>query len=418
MTSSNAAPIVSIVLATHNRCAVVRNTLDRLAECGIDRSEYEIVVVDNASDDGTPAAVRSQTDVLLQLRRNAGSCSKMYGVDRSTGRFIVFLDDDSYPRPGSIARMIERFESDPQLGAAGFRVHLPDGRQEGSALPSVFVGCGVGFRAEALRGVGGLDRSFFMQAEEYDLSFRLVAAGWKVKVFDDLHVDHLKTDHARRSERTTYYDVRNNLRVIARYLPPEYERVYRADCVQRYAWLAEHDGHQDAYTRGARAGRWRGAWERMQYRRRRLAPAALEHFFQCESIARRMATLANGGVRRLVFAGLGKNVFPFHRGAQLAGIAVAAIGDDRFGAVAGRKYRGAAILPLAEALRRSHDAVVISDTAPVHAAVTRDRVLACASQPVHDWFGVPRAHPPVEIRSSAPPPSSDDIPAEAARVGV
>ena len=61
--------------------------------------------------------------------------------------------------------MIEHFEADPRLGAAGFTVHLPDGRLEGGALPGVFLGCGVGFRAEALRGAGGLDPSLFMQAE-------------------------------------------------------------------------------------------------------------------------------------------------------------------------------------------------------------------------------------------------------------
>jgi putative ABC transport system substrate-binding protein len=48
------------------------------------------------------------------------------------------------------------------------------------ALPGVFVGCGVGLRAEAYAESGGLDRTFFMQAEEYDLSFRLAVAGWEV----------------------------------------------------------------------------------------------------------------------------------------------------------------------------------------------------------------------------------------------
>src|SRR3990172_601948 len=109
-----------------------------------------------------------------------------------------------------------------------------------------------------------------MQAEEYDLSFRLVNAGWKVEVFDDLYVEHLKTEHARRSERTTFYDVRNNLRVIARYLPTPQGRVYREDCLQRYEWLAWRDGQERAYNRGVRAGRRRSFLERWTYHRRRL----------------------------------------------------------------------------------------------------------------------------------------------------
>ena len=211
-------PHVSFVLATHNRRDIAMDTVRRLAACELDRRDYEIIVVDNASTDGTPDALEPHVDRLIRLGRNAGSCAKTYGVEQATGRYIVFLDDDSFPRAGSIERMIERFHSDPKLGAAGFTVHLPGGRKEGGALPGVFVGCGVGFRADALRRCGGLDPTFFMQAEEYDLAFRLVAGGWRIEVFDDLHVEHRKTLQARRSERTAYYDTRNNLRVVARYL--------------------------------------------------------------------------------------------------------------------------------------------------------------------------------------------------------
>ena len=51
------SPDVSFVLATHNRCAVVMDTLSQLLRCGLDRRDYEIILVDNASDDGTPEAV-------------------------------------------------------------------------------------------------------------------------------------------------------------------------------------------------------------------------------------------------------------------------------------------------------------------------------------------------------------------------
>ena len=83
-----------------------------------------------------------------------------------------------------------------------------------------------------------------MQAEEYDLAFRLAATGWRVRVFDDLHVHHEKTTQSRQSDRTTYLDVRNNLRVVARHLPPPYYRFYRHDLLARYKWLAMHFGHE------------------------------------------------------------------------------------------------------------------------------------------------------------------------------
>jgi hypothetical protein len=310
--------------------------------------------------------------------------------------------------------MIERFDSDSRLGAAGFLVHLPDGRQEGAALPDVFVGCGVGLRADALRGAGGLDRSFFMQAEEYDLAFRLAACGWRVKVFDDLHVNHLKSGDARKSDRTTYYDTRNNLRVAARYLPARHYGVYRKDWLQRYAWLAERDGHVRAFRNGARVGsRW-SALERLTHRRRRLASDILEPFFRWGYISGCMAGLAASGVRRVVLADLGKNVFAFWVGARRANLKLLAVGDDRF-AAPGRRYRGAPVLPLSEALDLEPDAIVVSNCSAVHGAHTYERLAGVGvattrgselrqdGPPVFHWFAP----------STGSPSSQAELPPEA-----
>jgi hypothetical protein len=296
------------------------------------------------------------------------------------------LDDDSYPHPGAVDRMIAHFQADPRLGAAGFRVHLPDGRQECSALPNVFIGCGVGFRADALRLVGGLDRSFFMQAEEYDLSFRLINAGWKVETFDDLHVEHHKSPCARRSERTVYYDTRNNLIVAARYLPEPYATLYRQDWLQRYGWLAAADGRLPAFLRGAAAGAWRALWERASYAGHRLMPSAFETLFRVGFLERRLRRLARDGTRRVVLADLGKNVLAFHLAVEAAGTRVTAIGDDRF-ARPGRRYRGCPILSLQAALQTRPDAVVVSNTSTVHAARTLEKVSLRFGGPVHCYFG-------------------------------
>ena len=294
-------PIVSIVVATHNRRDVLAATLARLGGGGLEREEYEVIVVDNASTDGTAQAAARHANRVVRLSSNEGSCAKAYGVEQASGRYVLFLDDDSYPQAGSVASMVGHLEHDSGLGAAGFVVHLPDGREEGSALTEVFLGCGVGFRAEALRSAGGLDRSFFMQAEEYDLAFRLVGAGWGVHLFDDLHVDHLKSPDARQTERTTFYDICNNLRVVSRYLSDPYYTVYRKDWEQRYGWLARQHDHGRAFRHGLRAGRWRGRVERWGYRRRRLSQDALEHFFRWEFVRRKMAALAQNDFRRRLF---------------------------------------------------------------------------------------------------------------------
>jgi GT2 family glycosyltransferase len=199
-TIPNANLLVSFVLSTHNRRKELHNTLASLYLCGLTKEAFEIFVIDNASKDGTAEAIRRDFPqvIVLEQKKNRGSCAKNAALPLARGRYVVFLDDDSYPRYGSIGRMIRHFETDPDLGAAVFSVHLPDGSSECSAYPDVFIGCGTGFRRKALAEVGGLPEDFFMQAEEYDLSLRLLDAGWTLKRFDDLHVVHLKSSTARR----------------------------------------------------------------------------------------------------------------------------------------------------------------------------------------------------------------------------
>jgi GT2 family glycosyltransferase len=381
-------PIISIVMATHNRRAVVEHTLSQIDQCGLDRADYETIVVDNDSTDGTPAAIVHRVNRLICLPRNAGSTAKAFGTDEAKGTYILFLDDDSYPRPGCLERMIRRFEDYGHLGAAGFAVHLPTGRKECAALPGIFVGCGVGLRTEAYKEVGGLDRTFFMQAEEYDLSFRLAAAGWDVDVFDDLQVEHEKTPQERCGDRTVHYDTRNNLRVVARYLPSPFAAIYRVDCVQRYEWLAAREGeeHLRAFHRGRLAGDLHGVVERRLYHRNRLSEPAFERFFRWSEIRNRMTELWQGGANRLLFADLGKNIYPFHLAARQLGLDVVAIADDRF-AAPGRDYRGTPILPVAEALNCAYDAVVVSNTGAVHAADTAALLTLKTKAPIHCWFG-------------------------------
>ncbi|MFQ5490853.1 MAG: glycosyltransferase [Phycisphaerae bacterium] len=403
-------PDVSIILATFNRREITCRTLEKLFGPCAPTVPYEVLVVDNASTDGTAEAIRASFSQvrLISAPRNLGSCAKSLAVDPAGGRYILFLDDDSYPRPGSVERMIRQFDNHPRLGAAGFRVHLPDGRQECSAFPDVFVGCGVGFRADALREVGGLDPTLFMQAEEYDLSFRLVNAGWQVRTFGDLHVEHLKTPLSRRSERTVYYDIRNNLIVAARYLPDDALDLYRHDWLLRYGWLAAADRRWRPYWRGAVAGWLAGLSDRPKYARRRLSQPAFETLFRWDQVAAHLQDLAAAGARRIILADWGKNVLAFYLGAKLAGLTIQAIGDDHF-TRPNRHYRNLPILTLDQALNQPCDAVVVANTSPVHAQRTRDRLANLTPLPVHCWFAADsQIHHQPNQNSPRPAPTTTD----------
>ncbi len=393
---------LSIVLATHDRPAVLAHTLARLAARAPDPRAVETIVVDNASQNDVGDIVRDHPGVrLLRLARNAGSCAKAFGVDVARAPVVLFLDDDSCPRSGSIERMLARFDADPRLGAAGFTVHLPDGHQECSALPHVFVGCGVGLRTAALRAVGGLDRSFFMQAEEYDLSFRLLQAGWKVEVFGDLAVEHLKSPRARRCQRTAYLDVVNNLRVLARYLPQSHYAIYQADWLARYRRLAQVHGHDAVFRRGCWVGRWRALLERPRYRRWRLSPRVLEEVFRWSYIEARMAALKkSAGVRRIVFADWGKNIYAFYRAARQAEVEVLAVAEE--GASPALRYRDVPLASISAAVALPADAWIISNTSYVHAAERAGMLAGRVAVPVYNWFPPPPAPPAPEPETPRP----------------
>ncbi len=359
---------ISFVLATYRRDEALRRTLTRVAESTPRSVRFELIVVDNADSEETAALVAQFSWARrIAVRQNAGSTAKALGAHDAAAPILMFLDDDSAPRAGCVERMLAVFERHPDLSYAGCTVHLPNGAQECSALPHVFVGCGVGLRAATLRQVGGLDASFFMQAEEYDLAFRLSAAGWGGTVFADLQVDHEKTPDARSSERRTFCDVRNNLRVIDRYLPEPHRTRYAEDALLRYRALADHNGFGDAALRASSEGARIGTQERPAYARWRLSAALIERFFEIQRISARLRDLAAGSVRRVLLAGPGKNIFAFYEACRAANILPVAVADDVLAARVAA-YRDVPAVPVAAAAnRRDFDAVVIANTSYVHA---------------------------------------------------
>lgn len=359
------AMLVSFIIATCNRRDAVLRTLFQLQCCGLGAQQMETFVVDNASRDGTAAAIAAQFPEvrLIALRRNRGACAKNLAIPAARGRFVVFLDDDSFPLPGSMLRMIRHFEADPQLGAAGFTVSLPDGSQESSAYPDVFIGCGVGFRRRALQQVGGLPDDFFMQAEEYDLTLRLMQAGWQVRNFEDLHVLHEKTPAVRRRARTVRLDVRNNYVLASRHFPPEWRRAMRADWMHRYRLLSARSSQRAAFWTGLVQGVCRASLRR----RTPVGSAVFEQFARATAALHHLKSARDAfGIRRAILLDYGKNMLPFWLAAQALSIEVVAVADDNLAGLNAR-YRGVPIVSTAAASRLHFDAAIVSNSSPLRA---------------------------------------------------
>jgi len=382
------APLVSFLIATFNRRDVLLRTLGELNHCALQPDEFEILLVDNASTDGTAEAVlREFPGVnLFPLARNRGPCAKNVGLRDARGEFVVFLDDDSFPSADTIPRMVEHFDSDPRLGAAVFTITLPDGSRECSAYPDVCIGCGTGFRRDALIAAGGLPDDFFMAAEEYDLSLRLLNAGWRVRTFDDLHATHLKTPGSRFPARITRLDARNNVLLAMKHFPDPWRMRYSVAWLERYRLMARANGTSTALWAGALQGLARG----MTQEHRPINPDAFEQFSKIEETRMRLANAARAlNLRRVLFLDVGKNFIAYHEAARALGLEIAGVADARLGG-RGFRYRGVSVLADDQAWAASFDAAIVSNLSPVHAKMrlAQWQRRSAGGIPVIDLFGI------------------------------
>ena len=424
-------PKVSFIVSTRNRCETLLHTIERVRNCGLSTGEFDLFVVDNASTDGTANRVAETHPWvrLIRLKKNSGAVAKNVALPKALGQYIVFLDDDSFPEPGAIRQMMRHFEADPKLGAATFTITLPDGSNECSAYPDVFIGCGVGLRRKALRHVGGLPNDFFMQAEEYDLSLRLLNAGWRVRTFDDLHVTHLKTPQARVSSRTMRLDTRNNLYLILRRFPMRFIGPYLYDWMKRYAWIAISKNAIGPFLCGLIEGTLRSL---LRPRRSAISEVAFEQFAKIKETQKRLtvhfadAPPHAGGARgrvlerdvattrsspptlpspakgegekyaRVILIDVGKNIYAYWRACQTLGIEIVAIADPKL-ARPSRRYRGIRLVDDETARALPHDAAIIANLSTVQARDRRSAWRATHDRPVIDLFD----ENPGEIASSA-----------------
>ena len=357
---------LSYVIITRNRRDVLLKNLARLEEnTHLSKRSWEVIVVDNASDDDSPEAVakKFKSVRMICLAENEGMPARNHGFRKARGKYVCLLDDDSYPTGRAIPTSVSYLEHNPKTAAVVGRVVLPDGSREAAALPGVLMGGASVVRKTVLDQTGGFSPEFFRQAEEYDLSFRIFRHGHRIERFEDVVFGHDKAPGGRVSALVHKMDLRNNLILVERYLPRALRRAYRHDWVQRYSALARHDGHGEA----AKSAMFEAlVWARRERSvgRQTLDDATLETIFgfraQAEAVA---AWQRQHGVRRVVIGDFAKNVYATWLACREAGMEVVAVADDR-DAFAGMHYRGVPILKCAEAAGTAPDGVVVANTNP------------------------------------------------------
>ena len=218
---ANADVVVSIV--SHSNRDLVLRCLDALERSRGSRYTQEVVVLDNASRDGSVEAIREQfprVSVIAQGRRCGFGANHNSVIAATRSRYLLLLNDDAVVEEGLLDQLVEYLEERLPVAAVAPRIVSPDGQPQQTAWRSptpmgclLFAltlgrvgwvqstgrdprpvgwasGCALLVRRDALEHVGGFDERFFMYAEDTDLCRRLSDAGYEIHFLPSAHVTH------------------------------------------------------------------------------------------------------------------------------------------------------------------------------------------------------------------------------------
>jgi GT2 family glycosyltransferase/ubiquinone/menaquinone biosynthesis C-methylase UbiE len=145
-------PIASIIIPVYNEVRYTESCLEQLSKTLPRNFKGEIIVVDDASSDETPAVLQHCAELdkrikVLRNPQNAGfiaSCNR--GAEAACGEILVFLNNDTLPLPGWLPPLLRVLRDKPDAGAVGGKLVYPDGKlqEAGGIIFSDGSGCNFG----------------------------------------------------------------------------------------------------------------------------------------------------------------------------------------------------------------------------------------------------------------------------------
>ena len=206
-------PIASVIVLNWNGKRFLQKCIASLLNQSFNRN-YEVLLVDNGSTDGSLDLVRLHFDrdgrlKIIPLGNNYGfSKGNNLGMSYSRGKYLVVLNDDTEVEPNFLKELVETAESDENIASVSCKVKYYNGNvwfgqyftNHGFIVPfltqnlfkaalaekysqfSVNLansGCAVLYRKEVIEKIGGFDEDFWADWEDYDLGYRINIAGYK-----------------------------------------------------------------------------------------------------------------------------------------------------------------------------------------------------------------------------------------------
>ncbi|PYR06585.1 MAG: glycosyl transferase, partial [Acidobacteria bacterium] len=204
-------PRVSVVVCTYNGSRTIRGCLDGLKR--LDYPNYEVIVVDDGSTDGT-ADIVDEYDVRLIRTENRGlSSARNTGLHAATGEIIAYIDDDACPDTHWLKYLASTFSATNHAGVGGPNIPPPDDGPIAECVANApggpvhvllsdreaehIPGCNMAFRKACLEAIGGFDPQFRVAGDDVDVCWQLQECGWTLGFHPTAMVWH----HRRNSVR-------------------------------------------------------------------------------------------------------------------------------------------------------------------------------------------------------------------------
>lgn len=243
---------LSIIIVNYNVKEFLQNLIHSIEKASSNISK-EIIIIDNASDDGSTEIVKEKFPSVkfISNKINIGfGKANNQGLEIAQGKYILFINPDCIVSEDTLDKMIRFFEGHPECGLAGCKILNSDGSLQlacrrsfpgpwtsftkVTGLSNLFPkskifarynltyldenktyevdavsGSFMMIRREIYEKIGGFDEQFFMYGEDLDLCYRVQQAGYKVFYVHDTQIIHYKGESTKRSnldETKLFYD--------------------------------------------------------------------------------------------------------------------------------------------------------------------------------------------------------------------
>lgn len=244
---TTAPPFFSVIIPNYNGQRFLPTLLAALQQQTF--GDFEIILVDDASSDGSVAWVESNHPSVRVIvnRQNVGfvkSCN--IAADAAYGRVLVLLNNDTEPEPDFLAALASAVCTNPQAAIFASKILLFNERNKlhttgdllgADGIPrnrgvweedrgqydqdgAIFGGCGgaVAYRREVWQALGGFDDDFWMYVEDVDFAFRAQLLGWSATFVPAARVYH-HLSATGGGVLASYYTGRNTIWAIAKNMP-------------------------------------------------------------------------------------------------------------------------------------------------------------------------------------------------------